>query len=498
MTLPITTPDSPSLADNKFPPDTKGDVRITEVDLDPVALKRMVRKMDVRLLPVLSVVYLFNALDRGNLGNAQTDGMDRDIGLVGNQYYLVVTLFYVPLCLFGTPLSMLAKRYSAARVIPLMMLGFGACSIASAGVTSFAGLLTVRLFLGFFESPLLPSIVFYLSQFYTRGELARRVGAYYAASAISGAFSGLLAYGVFQINDNRLHGWQYLFLVEGAGTILFAAFAFWYLPRSPATCRFFTEEEKAMSRARMLQDGTDEIGSKVDWRDAFSPFVQDWRYIVWAALALGLGVPLASVGNFLPQIIHRLGYSTVKTNLYTVAPNVVGTLFLILFTQSSDYFRERSFHVVVPLLVTMVGFVILGTIDVVHNTTVAYFACFLLCIGSSTPSVLLSTWYSNNSVSEGRRVVLTGVMVGIANSSGLISGNVFRAKDAPEYIPALATSAAFGGFTALTATAFGIYMRWDNRRRNRQQGMPKEWGSVDVPTEMLGRGPSEPAFRWVY
>lgn len=178
--------------------------------------------------------------------------------------------------------------------------------------------------------------------------------------------------------------------------------------------------------------------------------------------------------------------------------NVVGTVFLVCFTQSSDYFRERSLHVVVPLLITMIGFIILGTIDVLANKGVAYFACFLLCIGSNTPSVMLSTWYSNNSISENKRVVLTGVMVGIANASGLISGNIFQAKDAPKYIPALATSAAFGGFTALLAFGYGMYMRIENRRRNKEQGMPRKYGSKDVPTELLGKGPKAPEFRYFY
>lgn len=65
---------------------------------------------------------------------------------------------------------------------------------------------------------------------------------------------------------------------------------------------------------------------------------------VWALICLSFGVPLASVNNFLPQIVASLGYSPVKTNLYTVAPNIVGTVALIILTQSSDYFRERSIH----------------------------------------------------------------------------------------------------------------------------------------------------------
>ena len=103
-----------------------------------------------------------------------------------------------------------------------------------------------------------------------------------------------------------------------------------------------------MSRLRMLQDGTDKIGERIDWRDAFQPFVSDWRYSVWAMLALGLGVPLASVGNFLPQIVARLGYDTIKTNLYTVAPvrlstgvaSAVGSQSLICRTSSVPSFSS--------------------------------------------------------------------------------------------------------------------------------------------------------------
>lgn len=150
------------------------------------------------------------------------------------------------------------------------------------------------------------------------------------------------------------------------------------------------------------------------------------------------------------------------------------------------------------LELTPPGFIILGTIDVLKNRGIAYFACFLLCIGSNTPSVMLSTWYSNNTISENQRVVLTGVMVGIANAAGLISGNIFQAKDEPKYIPALAASAAFGGATAVGAFTFGMYMRYENRRRNRVQGLGRGHGSKDVPTALLSKGPKDEAFRYFY
>jgi len=119
-----------------------------------------------------------------------------------------------------------------------------------------------------------------------------------------------------------------------------------------------------------------------------------------------------------------------------------------------------------------------------------------LTAGASAPSVLVATWYNNNLPSESRRAVVTAVMVALANSSGLISTNVFRAQDEPKYVPALATSAAFGALCFILTASTGIWMRWENRRRNEAQGVMLT--AADVPTETLSEGPSNPSFRYMY
>ncbi|KAH0586475.1 hypothetical protein H2248_007706 [Termitomyces sp. 'cryptogamus'] len=117
-------------------------------------------------------------------------------------------------------------------------------------------------------------------------------------------------------------------------------------------------------------------------------------------------------------------------------------------------------------------------------------------MGAFAPSVLVSAWYSNNTPSESRRAVVAAVMVALANSSGLISTNVFRARDEPQYIPALSTSAAFGGFCFILVASVGVYMRLENRRRNKEQGV--KITAADVDTEDLGQGSTSPAFRYMY
>lgn len=177
-----------------------------------------------------------------------------------------------------------------------------------------------------------------------------------------------------------------------------------------------------------------------------------------------------------------------------MAPNVSGAVVLLILAFTSDYARLRSPFIVTGFLLTFVGFIIYATIDVTNQSKVAYFACFMMTWGTSAPSVLLSTWYNNNTPHEGRRVVLTSVGVPLANVMGLVSSNIFLNKDAPKYLPALATTAAFGATGAICAGLLGLWMWNDNRRRDFKAG--RKIDVREIPTEMLRDGPAVPEFRW--
>lgn len=164
--------------------------------------------------PCALLIHLYSSIDKSNLGNAKTDGLDEDLHLVGNQYNLLLSLFYIPFVLTAPGMNMLTKKFGAKLVLPISMIIFGGMAMLSAAVKNFGGLLTTRWFLGMAESGFYPGVIFYLTTFYKRSELAGRLSVFYAASVIAGAFTGLIAYGVFQIKSH-LFGWQYLFLIEG-------------------------------------------------------------------------------------------------------------------------------------------------------------------------------------------------------------------------------------------------------------------------------------------
>ena len=155
-----------------------------------------------------------SSIDKSNLGNAKTDGLSKNLHLKKNQFNILLTIFYVPYVLFGPPMSILAKRFGAKYVLPGAMTMFGAMSMISAAAINFGGILTTRWFLGTAESGVYAVVIYYLSTFYTRTEIAGRISIFYASSEIASAFTGLIAFGTFKIHSH-LYGWQYLFLIEG-------------------------------------------------------------------------------------------------------------------------------------------------------------------------------------------------------------------------------------------------------------------------------------------
>lgn len=473
-----------------------GDIININSDYIDHKLERSIcRKLDLRILPVTAIMYLFNALDKGNISNAKTDGIATDLGIEGQQWNNMLSIFYIPFVLFGFPLSLVIKRYNAANVIPILMFTFGSITLLAVSAFNYGSLMAARWFLGMCESAFFPGIIYYLSTFYRRAELARRLAVFYAAANIANAFSGLLSFGVFQINSDKLKGWQILFLIEGSCTVVFAVAAYFALPRSVETASFFSEEERKCAIHRVNTDSSAASGESISVKDAVKVFSHPVA-VAWMFVEICIGVPLNSINNWFPQIVGVLGKSTVQTNLYTVAPNIWGAVSLLILSFSSDYLRIRSLFICIAILSTLIGFAVFGAIETQSHLGAAYFSCFLMVTGSSASSVLTSTWYNNNTPNLNRRVVISAVGIPLANAAGLISTNIFRSKDAPKYVPALGITAGFGGLAIVIVICITSFMIFDNRRRNKKQGVLLTYR--DVPTSTLEDGPSNPSYRWMY
>ncbi|KAI3573525.1 retrograde regulation protein 2 [Fusarium oxysporum f. sp. albedinis] len=434
---------------------------------DPGLIKSFIRKCDLHLIPLLSLTYLFNSLDRSNLGNAKTAGLATDLKLKDHEYNLVLTFYYVPFIIFAPAGTLMTKVITAKRSLSGMMICFGVASLCTAFVKNFGGLLACRFLVGAFEAAFLPSVVIYLASFYTRADIASRLGLFYAAAVVAAAFGGLLAFGVFHINpaDESLYRWSYLFIIEGSLTVLIGAALYFLLPGTLRTAKWLEPDEKDAAEQRLLKSSVDKVESKIVW----SEIVMELRSVhLYARSVIGFcfGILLASNANFLPIITARLGYSVVKTNLYTVAPAITAAIILILVCFSSDHFQERGFHMSGILSLSLIGYILLLTIDVANQKGVAYFAIFLCTIGAYPMSVIFSAWTVCNIPNLNARALTIGIIIPVGNAAGLLSSNIFFENEAPRYESALICNCVGAGLCMVSSAAYSIWMRYENRRRD--------------------------------
>ncbi|KAI1078462.1 major facilitator superfamily domain-containing protein [Whalleya microplaca] len=449
--------------------------------------KRYILKLDLIILPLLgktvnmtythenssantrvAIIYFTHSLDRANLGNAKTANFEKDIGLRDNEYSLILVLFYIPYGTLNVPLTILARRFYPAVVIPILMFCWGAIAAASAAVTGFGGILATRICLGVVEAGFFPSAIFYLTLFYRPEEIAKRISLFYMMGFVANAFSGLIAWRVFQWNKS-LHNWQYLFIIEGAMTCFLAIVSFILLPRSVESSRYFTSSEKAVARQRSEAFAQLE-SEQFSWRSTLLPLLstQTWLY---GGMALSYGVACASVSNFLPTMIKRLATDTVKTNLYTIAPNLSGAVFIVIICVLSDYYLQRALFIILSTGVSMLGFILLGSLDLTRLVGVGYFCTFLITFGTFTSAVLVPAWASGNIVSRSGRATTLGLIAGLQNLGGIVSSLVFRSEDAPVYRPALITSGVFQGCVVVLAASAWVWYRRENRRKGDDDGV---------------------------
>lgn len=180
-----------------------------------IRTKKLLRKVDVHLLPFLIVMYLLNFLDRSNLSQARQGTLEKDLGMVGTDFNLATSIFFVGYLLMQLPSNMLITRVRPSVYLCSAMTLWGVVSTCNAATHSFGGLIAVRFFLGFVEAPFFPGAIFLMSSWYTRSELTRRISWFYSGSALANMFGGLLGAAILGNLDGDfgLAGWRWLFIV---------------------------------------------------------------------------------------------------------------------------------------------------------------------------------------------------------------------------------------------------------------------------------------------
>lgn len=195
----------------------------------------------------------------------------------------------------------------------------------------------------------------------------------FAFSAFSSAFGGVLAFGLTQIpTTNGFSGWRWLFVVEAALTFILVPIFYAVFPNSPTDAWFLTAEEKQMMQARYDADPSWGQSETFSWDECFKAFMDPKWYAFWI-YQFSVDISLYGFTTFLPKIVSGLGYTSVKANLMTVPIYMCALLFFLGIAYLSDKIGLRGPFLAGPLLLLIIGYAILISVE---NLKVRFFACF--------------------------------------------------------------------------------------------------------------------------
>ncbi|KAL2073286.1 hypothetical protein VTL71DRAFT_10610 [Oculimacula yallundae] len=413
------------------------------------------KKLDLRIMPMIVLMYIMNYLDRNNIAAAKLAGLMEDLNLSTTEFNTSVSILFVGYLLMQVPSNLFLNKIGKPAIyLPVCMVVWGIISTATAGCTNFGGLIACRFFLGFVEAAYFPGCLYYLSCWYTRKELGFRTAIFYSGALISGAFSGLIAAGV-RFNMDHLHGlraWRWLFIIEGAVTVGIAIGAFFVLPNFPRTTSWLTDEERALAIWRLEED----VGED-DWVDSeHQSFVvglklafSDIKTYVLMFLLFGI-VASGTVTNFFPTVVKTLGQNDVNTLLLTAPPYVLAVITTFLNSWHADRTGERFFHITVPLCFAIFAYILAAATT---KTAPRYVAMMLMVPGVYTGFVVALAWISNSLPRPpAKRAAALAFINAISNSSSIYASYMYTDAAKPRYVIAMSVNCAMAVMAILAAT----------------------------------------------
>jgi MFS family permease len=402
---------------------------------------------------------------------------------------------YIPYVLIEFVSNFALKAIGPRLMLPGLCFAWGLVCTLQCLVHNYTGLIICRFFLGLCEGGLFPGAVLYLSFFYKRHEMQKRIGAIYGAASVSGAFSGLLAAAIIKLNGvGGIAGWRWIFLLEGATTIVFAFLIMALMPNTPAQVLGLTPTEKDYAIQRVAADVQSEENSKITWTAIKSTF-RDLHVLNMGVIGFCNGIVISGVAYFTPSIVQALGYGHTQTQLMSVPPYACAFAVTMLAAWAADRYGRRGLTALATLSLALAACVMNLTSTAIG---VRYAAQCLLVTSTYSTAPSLLTWVPNNSAGYGRRATAVAVVFVTSNVAGVVAMWLYPTSTAPRYL--LATK--FNLVITCVEAVCVVGQIWLLAAKNRVKEEKREL--ILVPVEHLTRaeqmeilGDGHPDFKYV-
>ncbi|KAF9692789.1 hypothetical protein EKO04_008999 [Ascochyta lentis] len=459
----MSSPANKQTRDSSMQPavEEKGEVVEIAATYTPEEEKKVLRKIDITILPLMCIVFFMQYLDKQSLSYASVFGLLTDLSLTSMQYSWCSSIFYVGQLVAEYPFIYLMSKLPLTKFVGATVIIWGIVCMCLAAPQNFAGFAAVRFLLGFTEGAVSPAFVTITSIWYQKSEHATRTGLWVTMNGLAQVVGCLLMYGIGKNTSLSLDPWRTLFIVCGALTAASGVAFFFLMPNGPKDAWFLNAREKEVLSMRMAKDreGGDKTSFSIrQLREA----LLDVK--TWFVFAFGVLVTMQSpVLTFASLVINTIGYDRYQTMLYTAPSGAVQVLLLWIGVLGCWFFPHNRTHVVLALIIPpLIGNVLLLKLSLDAGWGMIAASWLASCI-TAVMSPLLSLTASNVKGNTKRSVVSAVFFIGYC-AGCIASPQLWTEK--PRYFKGVVTALVTWCALFAVVVAYWLVCKRDNSRRD--------------------------------
>lgn len=347
-----------------------------------IALDQTYNKITLRVIPYIFVCYLFNYLDRVNVGFAKLQMLD-DLHLSETAYGLGAGIFFIGYVACGVPSNLMLSKVGARRWIALIMALWGLFSTLLMFVRDANMFYGLRLLTGAAEAGFFPGIVLYLTRWYPAARRGKIMALFMSAIPLSGVLGGPFSGWIlshFAGGHGQIAAWQWLFLLQGLPTVLLGIGAYFLLSDGVEKATWLDENERSTLKNALIED---EKNRPIATNSKFSDILRNPSVYVLGLIYFSIQSGVYAINFWLPSIIKSSGLVDPNTiGWLSAIPYLAACIFMVGVGRSADARRERRWHLGIPMLMGSGGLIIAANFG--SNPTVALIGLTLATMGALT------------------------------------------------------------------------------------------------------------------
>ncbi|OBT67457.1 hypothetical protein VE03_03041 [Pseudogymnoascus sp. 23342-1-I1] len=436
-------------------------IPLTE-DLTPEEDRRILRRIDICILPALFVTFLLQYVDKSAMGYTAILGLRTDLHLVGQDYSWASSLFYFGYLTASGLVAILLVRLPVGRFMSIAIVIWAAILMLTSLCTNASGLWAGRFCLGFVEAAIAPGMSMIISMWYKRSEQTLRQSVWFMGNVTGGLCGGLLGYGIGHINS--IAPWKALFLIFGGLTLVWAIFGWFLIPNSPVGAWFLEEEDQYKAIERVKDNLTGIKNSHIKLDQVLEAF-KDPKVWLLAAIQLTQNVPNGALGSFSSIVINGFGFSTLDTLLLQMVGFGFQGLFCIISAIGCTYLTNtRTYFMAFNTVMSLIGTIMIRQID--HKYIWGRFMGYCLTIVFSVNFPLLLATITSNIAGFSKKVTTTAIVFIAYCTGNIIGPQIMFSREAPSYPSGFAGILVCFSCSTILIFVLRFYLIWENKKRD--------------------------------